>query len=101
MGTHQNEGYFSRRSADPAVRDAVAAERERIDAIDRIVRSLDDERERQGLTKAELARLTDKRAEFMRRLFTAECPNPTLHTVIEVAHALGLEVTLTTRTNPG
>lgn len=100
MNRQENEGYFGRRLADPAIAEAVRLERERVDAIDRIIRALDDERERQGLTKAELARVTNKRAEFVRRLFTAESPNPTLETVIDVAQALGLEVTLTARANP-
>jgi transcriptional regulator with XRE-family HTH domain len=58
------------------------------------VRQLDDAREEQGLSKAELARRTG-RAEFLRRLFTAQTPNPTLETVVEVAAALDLELSLT------
>lgn len=98
MKPQKNEGYFGRRLADPAVAEGVRLERERIDTIDRIIRALDHERERQGLTKADLARVTNKRAEFVRRLFTAKTPNPTLETVIDVAQALGLELTLTSRT---
>jgi len=94
MTTPEHPGYFARRQRDPEYAEALRSERARIDAIDRIVRALDDAREQQGLSKAELARRTDKRAEFIRRLFTAEAPNPTLETVVEVAAALGLEVEL-------
>lgn len=100
MNPQEDEGYFGRRLADPAITEEVRLERQRIEAIDRIIRALDDERERQGLTKVELARVTNKRAEFVRRLFTSDSPNPTLETVVDVAQALGLEVTLTARTNP-
>jgi ribosome-binding protein aMBF1 (putative translation factor) len=97
MSNEQRRGYFERRREDPAFAAGVRAERERIDAIDAIVRRLDEERERRGLSKAELARLTDKRAEVVRRLFTAEGSNPTLETVVQIAQALDLELTLAPR----
>ena len=90
-------GYFARRHQDPDYAAEVQRERARINAIDRIVRQLDDAREEQGLSKAELARRTGRRAEFLRRLFTAQTPNPTLETVVEVAAALDLELSLTAR----
>lgn len=92
-----SSGYFARRHQDPDYAAEVRRERARIDAVDRIVRQLDESREEQGLTKAELARRTGRRAEFLRRLFTAETPNPTIETVVEVAAALHLEVSLTAR----
>lgn len=97
MTTEEQGGYFSRRMQDPKFAAGVRAERDRIDAIDRIVRHLDDERERQGISKAELARLSDKRAEVLRRLFTAENPNPTLETVVDIARALDLDLVLAAR----
>ena len=92
-----SSGYFARRHQDPDYAEEVQRERTRIDAIDRIIRQLDDAREEQGLSKAELARRTGRRAEFLRRLFTAETPNPTLETVVEIAAALDLDVTLSAR----
>ncbi len=90
-------GYFARRHRDPDYAAEVQRERFRIDAIDRIVRTLDEARQEQGLSKAELARRTGRRAEILRRLFTAEQPNPTLETVVEVAAALDMDVTVTAR----
>jgi DNA-binding phage protein len=87
-------GYFGKQMEDPEYAAEYERERQRIDAIDSIIRKLDEERERQGLSKAELARLTDKRAELVRRLFSADDQNPTLATVIDIARSLGLEVTV-------
>jgi DNA-binding phage protein len=87
-------GYFGKQMEDPEYAAEYERERQRIDAIDSIIRELDAERERQGLSKAELARLTDKRAELVRRLFSADEQNPTLATVIDIARSLGLEVTV-------
>lgn len=87
-------GYFAKQMEDPEFAAGYQQERERIDAIDSIIRQLDAERERQGLSKAELARIADKRAEFVRRLFSADEQNPTLATVVDIARSLGLEVTV-------
>ena len=87
-------GYFAKQMEDPEYAAEYERERQRIDAIDSIIRALDAERERQGLSKAELARLTDKRAELVRRLFSADEQNPTLATVVDIARSLGLEVTV-------
>jgi DNA-binding phage protein len=96
--SEKQRGYFERRRQDPEYAAGVQAERDRIDAIDRLIRQLDAERERQGISKAELARLTDKRAEVLRRLFTSGDANPTLATVIDVARALDLDLVLAPRT---
>lgn len=74
---------------DPQYRAAYAAARARIDAIDELVRSLDTARKAQDLSKAELARRMGVTAEVIRRLFSAEAPNPTMKTVVGVASALG------------
>ena len=84
--------YFEQRMADPGFADAYAEARERIDAIDQVVRSLDSAREERGLSKAELARRIGVRPESMRRLFSAPSPNPTLDTLVAVAQALKLRV---------
>lgn len=97
MTTSEDEGYLAGRLRDPDFAVEFRRERARIDAIDRVVRALDDARNEQGLSKAELARRVGKRAEFLRRLFTAEQPNPTLETVVEIAAAMGLEISVTTR----
>ena len=66
----------------------------RIAAIDRLINALDEHRVAQELSKADLARAIGKTPETLRRLLTADHPNPTLGTVIEIAAALGLKVTV-------
>lgn len=89
--------FFDEQMGDPEYAAEVAVERARIDAVDSILRQLDAERERQGLSKAELARLADKKESFVRRLLTSGDSNPTLETVVALAHELELEVTLQRR----
>jgi ribosome-binding protein aMBF1 (putative translation factor) len=74
--------------------------RNEVDAIDGMVRALDDAREKSGLTKADLAAAIDARPEVVRRLFTQKSPNPTLSTLIRLAAALGYRVELV-REAPG
>src|SRR5438552_10303867 len=57
-----------------------------------LVQRLDSERELAGLTKAALAERIGVDASVVRRLFSAEASNPTLHTVLELAAALGLQI---------
>ena len=68
--------------------------RRTIDAIDGIVRALDMARIDVGMTKTELARRISAKPELVRRLLTAKSPNPTLETVVRIAHALGLSLRL-------
>lgn len=89
--------FFAEQMNDPEYAAEVASERARIDAVDKILRQLDAERERQGLSKAELARLADKKESFVRRLLTSGDSNPTLDTVVALAHELELEVVLQSR----
>ena len=86
--------FFAEQMDDPEYAAEVATERVRVDAVDSILRQLDAERERQGLSKAELARLADKKESFVRRLLTSGDSNPTLETVVALAHELELEVVL-------
>ncbi len=74
-----------------------AAEVARINAVDSILRALDDAREQHGLSQAELARLAGKKEAFVRRLLTSSNSNPTLETVVALAHQLDLEGTLQRR----
>jgi hypothetical protein len=63
--------------------------RAQIDAVDRIIRALDDARVDLGFTKAQLAHRLSAKPEIVRRLFTSKAPNPTLSTILKVAAALG------------
>lgn len=79
---------------DPGFRHQYILESERIATIDRIVNELDDIREQQGLTKADLARAISRQPEAMRRLLTAGTVNPELGFVAEIAAALGYRLSL-------
>lgn len=87
------ERYLRDRRKDPEYERAYDAARQRIDQIDGIIRALDQRRCSLELSKAELARRADLRPEVIRRLFSAESPNPTLSTLVALAGALELELT--------
>ena len=81
------ERYFARRLEDPEYRQAYEEARERIEQIDSVIRVFDARREELQLTKAELARRAGVKPEAIRRLFSAEKPNPTLTTLVALAGA--------------
>lgn len=87
------ERYLKSRLDDPEYRAAYERARHRIDQIDRVIRALDERREELNLSKADLARRADMPPEAVRRLFSAERPNPTLQTLAAIADALGLDLT--------
>jgi DNA-binding phage protein len=88
--------YFEARAAgSPEYREALEAARARISAVDSVVRALDERRKALGLSKAELARQAGMRPEVVRRLLGAGPANPTLTTVISLASALSLDITIT------
>lgn len=86
------ERYLARRLEDPEYREAFEQARERISQIDRVIRALDERRNELNLTKADLARRAGVKPEAIRRLFSAEKPNPTLSTLVALAGALDLEL---------
>lgn len=89
------EQYFEARAASsPEYRQALEAARSRIAAIDGVVRALEERRKLLGLSKAELARQAGMRPEVVRRLLGAGPANPTLATVISLASAMSLDVTI-------
>ena len=91
------ERYLARRLEDPEYRQAYEEARERIEQIDSVIRAFDARREELHLTKAELARRAGVKPEAIRRLFSAEKPNPTLTTLVALAGALELEIRPTPR----
>ena len=91
------ERYLARRLQDPEYRQAYEQARERIEQIDWMIRVFDVRREELNLTKAELARRAGVKPEAIRRLFSAEKPNPTLTTLVALAGALELEILPTPR----
>jgi DNA-binding phage protein len=86
------ERYFAKRAEAPGYAEAYADARRKIDQIDRLVNALDERREALGMTKAELARRADIAPEAVRRLFSADSPNPTIGTLTAIADTLGLEL---------
>ncbi len=86
--------YLAQRKRNPAFAKEFAEARAEVDAIDRLVRSLDEVRETKGVSKAALARAIGARPEMVRRLMTAEGQNPTLRTVVKLASELGCHLEL-------
>lgn len=89
------ERYFEARAANSLeYRQALDAARARIAAVDSVVRALDERRKDLGLSKAELARQAGMRPEVVRRILGAGPANPTLATVISLASAMSMDVTI-------
>lgn len=86
------ERYLAGRLGDPEYREAYDEARERIAQADSVIRAFDARREQLRLTKAELARRAGVKPEAIRRLFSAERPNPTLATLVALAGALDMEI---------
>lgn len=79
---------------DPEFLRTYVAESIRIETIDRLVNQLDDVRESDGLSKADVARAISAEPAVVRRLLSLNHRNPTIGTLVEVAAALGMRVTL-------
>jgi len=60
-----------------------------------VLQQIDAERERRGLTKAELAHLVGMTPSVVRRLFSSESSNPAFGTVVAMLDALELGVRVT------
>jgi len=74
-----------------------AKQRLRMDLINAFMQRLDEERDRQGVNKTELARRSGMAPESIRRLFTAKTPNPELNTIVQLADSLDLDIVLRPR----
>lgn len=88
---------FDKWMQDPEFAESYRLHRARIDAIDNLMRSLDAERERQKITKADLARRIEAEPAAVRRLFTESRPNPQIGRLVDMAHELGFEITIKRR----
>jgi DNA-binding phage protein len=88
------EEYLAKRLRDPAYAQAYEAAKARITFVDSVMRSLDEERQRRGLSKAALARSAGLKPEVVRRLFSRRPANPTLGTLFVLASALDVEIQL-------
>lgn len=88
---------FDRWMEDPGFEAAYRHHRARVDAIDELMRTLDEARLRQGMTKATLARRIQAKPAAIRRLFSQAGPNPQIARVVDMAHELGLEIVVRPR----
>lgn len=88
------EKFFNEQMKSPSFAKAYAQSCAQVDAVDELIRRLDETRLDLGMSKAELARAVSAKPEIVRRLFTTKKPNPTLETVIRLAHALGYSLQL-------
>lgn len=79
---------------DPEFQDEFLRQHARTLTLDRIVNALEERRESLGVSKADLARHLQGSPPAVRRLLTATNSNPTLATLVDVAAALGLRLTL-------
>jgi DNA-binding phage protein len=82
--------FVAKKLRSPAFAAAYASERAEIDAIDAVIRAVEDARIDIGMSKAELARRIAASPESVRRLLTAERVNPTFRTTFRLLHAVGL-----------
>ena len=83
-----------RKLADPRARERYERTRRSVSSIQEVLQRVDAERQRVGLTKAELAQRIGTSPAAIRRLFTSESANPTLRTILDLFEALDLELAL-------
>lgn len=93
-GSSQFWDDFDAEMRDPEFREEFLRQHARTLTVDRIVNTLEERRESLGVSKADLARHLHGSPPAVRRLLTATNPNPTLATLVDVAAALGLRLTL-------
>src|SRR5690348_12644298 len=82
------EQIRSRKLADPLARERYERTRRAVVATRELLRLVDLERERAGLSKAALAASVGASPSAIRRLFSSNASNPTLKTLLEVFDAL-------------
>jgi transcriptional regulator with XRE-family HTH domain len=72
-----------------------------VSSVRELLKLIDVERERAGLSKADLAQRIGTSPATVRRLFTSESANPTLRTMLDLFDALDLELALQPRGTRG
>lgn len=85
---------LSRDLEDPEFRREYIVESIRIATIDSLMSTLEDAREAEGLSKADIARALHTEPATIRRLFSSEAANPTIGTLAEVAAVVGYRITV-------
>ena len=98
---HPNEGRWAelrrRTVSTPELKERYERTRLAVIRTRQTLQRIDEERERQGLSKAELARRTGMSPVVVRRLFSSPSSNPTLETVLSLLEELDIEVELKPR----
>jgi DNA-binding phage protein len=84
-----SEHWLAKKMESPAFRAEFEKSRRETDAVDALIRTMDERRDSLGISKTELARRVGHNEAAVRRLLTAG-GNPTLATVVEILMALGL-----------
>ena len=97
MATTSFDRRFDAWMQDAEFAESYRLHRARIDAIDSLMRAIDEERERQHLTKTDLAERIDAQPAAIRRLFSQRTPNPQIGRLVDMANELGLEVVIRRR----
>jgi DNA-binding phage protein len=95
MTTNPTGGWAEireRATATPELRAQYESTKRAVIETRRMLQELDAARERAGLSKAALAHQVGMDPSVVRRLFTAAGSNPSLHTVLTIMAALGLEM---------
>ena len=86
--------FFDEQMRDPKVRESYEKVRREIDSVDQLIRVIDEARADAGMTKAALARKISVEPAALRRLMSANAPNPTFSTVSKLAEAVGWSIQL-------
>lgn len=96
--SHHDRRLTKRLQEDSEFRREFERQRREIAQVDTIVHQLDELREANGISKAELGRLVGKEPSSIRRFFTADV-NPEMKTVAAIADALGATVEIVAKDN--
>ena len=91
--------WLAKRMESPTLAAELKKARAEVDAVDALIRALDERRTELGMSKEDLARRVSQNPSSLRRLLTSG-GNPSLMTVMEIAEAIGMVVRLEERPTP-
>jgi DNA-binding phage protein len=94
------ETDVARELADPNARAFFERELSKANAIATLMRTLDEARKRNDISKAEVARRVGSERSSISRLLSGREANPTLNTLADVADALDVEIEVRLKPRP-
>ena len=94
------ESDLERELANPQARALFERELAKANAIGALLQLMEEARERQELSKAEVARRVGSERSATSRLLAGKSANPTFSTIADLADALGLEIELRVKPRP-